>query len=120
MSIVYIPLVKREGGVSLERSLPSPLAGKISQEEWEEIMGHLSHLLSQRTESFLMRILGVFLLGSLIRKHFLSRIDREIERYLDKKNLVLKKYGITVHHPKGRAYSGLDVSLHVFLPPYIV
>ncbi|KAI5191259.1 hypothetical protein NECID01_1371 [Nematocida sp. AWRm77] len=115
MSIVYIPLVEKEKEVCLEESLPSPLCGKVTSEEWEKTMHRLNFLLLKRKLSLSTRLLSILFFGSLLKRYFLSQIDKEIEEYLEKKNLVLQRVGVYIHHPKERRYSGLDVSIYTYI-----
>jgi hypothetical protein len=115
MSIVYVPLLSKPTGVLLEHSMPSELAGKIPAEEWETILHQINSYLHRRSPSFLSRLLSISALGNILNKYLLQRIDAELEQYLEKKNIILKRHGIFIHHPKEREYHGMDVSIYNFI-----
>ncbi|KAI5184793.1 hypothetical protein NEHOM01_0395 [Nematocida homosporus] len=118
MSIVYIPILSTNGRLHLEESLPSVLHTKVPETEWSEIIQKLNSLLLRRKRTRLLRLLTLFYLGTLYQRYIDHQIDREIAAYLNKKNLVLEVYGISLHHPRDRAYQGMDVSVYLMTTAY--
>jgi len=114
MSIIYVPVHKNSDGAHLETSLPSVLEGRITPEEWEEITRFVSKMMNRRERLAFVKALSIVFLGPYVKKYLHYKIDREIERYLDKKNIALSDAGIFFHHPKERVYSGMDVSVSFF------
>lgn len=117
MAIVHIPLVKQAGNEGLDTSLPSAIADRIPAERWREVVSRLNEMLHKRNRIISSRVLSALFLLAPLRTHLESLVDREIGRYLESKNLLLKRHGIRIYHPKDRVYSGLDVHIDDFLGP---
>ncbi|KAH9386445.1 uncharacterized protein NEMAJ01_1341 [Nematocida major] len=111
MPIVYVPVLKRSQVCVFEESLPSPLYGRVSEDEWSRIMKYLNTALLRRRDRLVFRILAPFLIGNIMRTFAQRYVDRQVEKYLEKKNLILSHRGVHIHHPKERLYSGMDVSI---------
>lgn len=111
MSTIYIPVLRKNKIVQFEDSLPSPLFGRISEEEWKEIITYINAILQKRSNRLIFQVLSPIVIGNILRTLTYSYVDKRVERYLEKKNLMLSYKGIHIHHPKERMYSGIDVSI---------
>ncbi|KAI5189636.1 hypothetical protein NEMIN01_0589 [Nematocida minor] len=112
MGIVYIPVLKKNGVSMFDESLPSPLFGRVTEEEWKEILAYLNKALFKRRNRSVFKLLAPFIIGNIFRAIAHSYVDRKVKNYLDKKNLMLSHCGVHIHHPAERMYSGLDVSIY--------
>ncbi|OAG29743.1 hypothetical protein NEDG_00876 [Nematocida displodere] len=115
MSIVYVPAVPKNGELSLEETLPSVLEGKVPAEEWAAVIHRLNAYLRQRKQTRPTKLLASLLLTNFFTNWRHARIDQEIERYLERKNMAMADYGIYFYHPKDRVYDGLDVEINLQL-----
>lgn len=120
MSIVYIPIHKKGSIEYLEPSIPSALEPKIRAKEWEEIIYQINALLSRRAPSFFVRVFTAFFIGIIYQRYKEQRIDKEISDYIERKNILLQEYGICIHHPREREYSGMDVSIYSVLSNHFI
>lgn len=111
MSILYIPVLKKEGESLFDTALPSPLFGRLSKEDWEEIVHQMNRFLSIRRERLVFRLLSPLVIGNVMRSVLHSFVDRKVKAYLDRKNLILSHSGIYIYHPSDRMYSGMDLSI---------
>ncbi|EIJ89262.1 hypothetical protein NEPAR06_0761 [Nematocida parisii] len=112
MSIVYIPALTRNSLTTFEETLPSPLYARVSENEWKEITVCLNQYLFKRRDKLLFKVLAPVLIGNILRSITNAYVDKQVQKYLAKKNLILSHRGIHIHHPKDRQYSGIDVSIY--------
>jgi hypothetical protein len=94
MAIFSVPL--SPGQNEFIKGLPSPLDGLVEESEWNEFVDALNGMLS-KTRSFWEGVRGT--------------LEREMDEYIGRKNIVFEKRGFRVLHPRDMRYQKLEVLL---------